>query len=88
MRPKVTLELSQEAYDELVSLSDTIGFSPEMAMMYAVRLVNACIREGLLTDTPSRAWPKEAQADDLFDTGTGGKVIAFPARKELEERKE
>ena len=46
-----------------------------MAVVYAVRLVSACVREGLLRDVPSRAWPREARL-----TGTGGKVLAFPAK--------
>ena len=44
---------------------------------YAVRLVNACIREGLLTDVPARAWPEEARME-------WGKVIEFPGAKKTE----
>lgn len=74
------IKLAEDTYEELLALSDMLGFSPDMAATYAIRLVNACIREGLLTDVPSRAWPREA--DMLAGTGTGGKVIDFTrARK-------
>ena len=74
MRPKVTMEMEQATYDELLTLSETIGYPPEAALSYAVRLVNACIREGLLTDVPARAWPEEARMER-------GKVIEFPGAK-------
>lgn len=74
MRPKITMEIGQATYDELLTLSETIGYPPEAALSYAVRLVNACIREGLLTDVPARAWPQEAHMDR-------GKVIEFPGAK-------
>ena len=78
MRPKVTMEMEQATYDELLTLSETIGYPPEAALSYAVRLVNACIREGLLTDVPARAWPEEARMER-------GKVIEFPGAKKTEE---
>ena len=77
MRPKITMEIGQATYDELLTLSETIGYPPEAALSYAVRLVNACIREGLLTDVPARAWPQEAHMDQ-------GKVIEFPGAKKTE----
>ena len=77
MRPKITMEIWQDTYDELLTLSETIGYPPEAALSYAVRLVNACIREGLLTDVPARAWPQEAHMDR-------GKVIEFPGAKKTE----
>ena len=77
MRPKITMEIGQATYEELLTLSETIGYPPEAAMSYAVRLVNACIREGLLTDVPARAWPEEARVDR-------GKIIAFPNAKKTE----
>ena len=51
-------------------------------MYYAVRLVNACVREGLLTDVPERLWPDEAKdgVSALSETGTQGKVIEFKRR--------
>ena len=69
MRPKVTMEMEQATYDELLTLSETIGYPPEAALSYAVRLVNACIREGLLTE--------EARMGR-------GKVIEFPGAKKTE----
>lgn len=86
MRATYTLRLTQDAYEELQTLSDTLGFPPEMAAMYAIRLVNACIREGLLTDVPSRAWPPQAQPQSVSG---GGQVIAFPgkAQKKRPRRK-
>ena len=77
MRPTITMEIRRETYEELLTLADTLGYPPEAAMSYAVRLVNACIREGLLTDVPARAWPQEARVDR-------GKVIAFPGAKKTE----
>ena len=41
MRPKITMEIGQATYDELLTLSETIGYPPEAALSYAVRLVNA-----------------------------------------------
>ena len=75
MGRKLSLELTQDTYEDLLALSRQTGFSPEMTAVYAIRLVNACVREGLITDIPVHIWPQEAQ---LFDTGTGGKVIKFP----------
>lgn len=75
MCTKVTMEIPQEASRELDRLADTLGWPREAALLYAVRLVNACFREGLIDDTPPGAWPREAQS--LYGTGTGGKVIAF-----------
>ena len=54
-----------------------MGFAPEAAAIYAVRVMSACIREGLLADLPGCAWPEEARLPGLFDTGTGGKVLSF-----------
>ena len=45
-----------------------------MAAVYAIRLVTACMREGLLSDVPPVAWPERPRM-----TGTGGKVLAFRA---------
>ena len=44
MRPTITMEIRRETYEELLTLADTLGYPPEAAMSYAVRLVNACIR--------------------------------------------
>lgn len=80
MGRKVTLDLEQDVYDTLERLADSLGFTREAAAEYAVRLIGACMREGLLEDVPARAWPKEAQ----LLTGTGGKVIAFPRAAQKE----
>ena len=74
MRATHTIKLTQDTYEELQSLSDTLGYPPELAATYAIRLVNACYREGLLTEAPARAWPREARPSSV----TGSRVIAFP----------
>ena len=69
MRPTITMDIRQETYEELLTLADTLGYPPEAAMSYAVRLVNACIREGLLTDIPTlrdETEPKAAARLSLF----------------------
>ena len=35
MRPKITMEIEQATYDELLTLSETIGYPPEAAMSCA-----------------------------------------------------
>ena len=77
MGMELKLTLTGEDAKELSRLCAAVGFPPEVAAIYAIRLVSACVREGLLADLPG-AWPKEAQIPGLFDTGTGGKVINFP----------
>ena len=76
------LTLTKEMEKELDLLADSLGFPREAAMYYAVRLVNACVREGLLTDVPERLWPDEAKdgVSALSKTGTQGKVIEFKRR--------
>ncbi len=78
MRRKLSLELEQDTRRELAFLADSLGYPEEMAAVYAIRLVSACVREGLLADVPARAWPREARL-----AGAGeGKVLAFaPKRK-------
>ena len=73
----VTLRLDAQTSAQLDALSDALGFPAEMAAVYAVRLIGACMREGLLEDMPSRAWPREA---DLL-TAAVGRVIDFPRVK-------
>ena len=79
----MTLSLSGEAARELALLSESLGFTPEMTAEYAIRLVAACAHEGLIADTPLRAWPEEVrgEAQALRGTGTGGKVLAFTRRE-------
>jgi len=81
MGRKVTLNLDRDVYDTLTALADSLGFTREAAAEYAVRLIGACVREGLIEDVPACAWPKEAQ----LLTGTGGKVIAFKRRTAQKE---
>jgi len=74
------ISLTEETLEELRFLSEQLGYSKDMAVHYAVRLVAACIREGLLTDMPESLWPEEAQSGiaALRSTGTMGKVLFFP----------
>ena len=73
----ITLRLDAQTDAQLEALSDALGYSKEMAAAYAIRLIGACMREGLLEDVPARAWPREA---DLL-TAAMGKVIDFPCVK-------
>ena len=84
MGRKVTLNLDADTRERLSELAGALGCSDELAAIYAVRLVSACVREGLLEDMPG-AWPQEACLPGLFDTGTGGKVLAFRTAKRDEE---
>ena len=83
MGRRVTLDLDEQTLGKLDALADSLGFTQEMAAVYAIRLVSACVEEGLLADVPARAWPREAQ----LLTGTGGKVIEFYARREKDANK-
>ena len=76
------LTLTKEMEREINLLADSLGYSREAAMYYAVRLVNACVREGLLTDMPETLWPDEAQDGirALSGAGSQGKVIEFKRR--------
>ena len=76
----ITLRLDAQTDAQLDALSDALGFSREMAAVYAIRLIGACMREGLLEETPARAWPREA---DLL-TAAMGKVIDFPRLKAVD----
>jgi len=77
MRRTVTLKLDAGTHAQLEALSDALGFSKEMAAVYAIRLVGACMREGLIRDIPAHAWPCEAE----MLTAAADKVIDFPQRK-------
>ena len=61
MGNQVTLNLDADTRGRLCELAQALGCSDELAAIYAVRLVSACVREGLIDDVPARAWPKEAQ---------------------------
>ncbi|MGN0775727.1 MAG: hypothetical protein ACI4MM_03520 [Candidatus Ventricola sp.] len=78
MGHRVTLNLDGQTLEKLDALAGSLGFTQEMAAVYAIRLVSACVEEGLIEDVPACAWPREAQ----LLTGTGGKVIEFYARRE------
>ena len=77
MGRKVTLNLDADTEKKLLQLADALGYPPDMAAVYAVRLVSACMREGLIRDVPARAWPEEAQ--EL--AGGGARVLQMPQRK-------
>ena len=61
MGHRVTLNLDADTAVRLSQLAQRLGCSEELAAIYAVRLVSACVREGLIDDVPARAWPDEAQ---------------------------
>ena len=83
MEENITITLTGETAQMLRLLSDSLGFTPEMTAQYAIRLVAACAHEGLIADTPLRAWPEEVrgEAQALRGNGTGGKVLAFTRRE-------
>jgi len=82
---ELTIRLTKEDAGELAYLSAAVGFPPELAAIYALRLVSACVKEGLFADMPESAWPEEARLPGLFDTGTGGKILAFSRNINEEE---
>ena len=71
--------LSKETRRELARLADTLGMPQEAALLYALRLVNACIEEGLLPDV-KRVLGPQAEESALRSTGTQGKVLHFKQR--------
>ena len=75
MGRKITLNLDADTQKKLAQLGDALGYSQEYAAIYAVRLVSACMREGLMDSVPARAWPEEAQAL----VGGGARVLKMPA---------
>jgi len=77
MGRSISLRLDAQTDTQLEALSQALGYSKEMAAVYAVRLVCACMREGLIEDVPPCAWPREA---DILRAAVG-KVIVFPGRK-------
>ena len=82
MEKRIALRLDAQTDAQLEALSQALGYSREMAAVYAVRLVCACMREGLIEDVPLCAWPEEAK---LIKTAMG-KVIAFPGGKKIKSR--
>ena len=77
MGRKVTLNLDADTERKLTQLCDALGYSREMAAIYAVRLGSACMRDGLIDNTPARAWPEEAQPL----VGGGARVLEMRRRK-------
>lgn len=77
MTRNVTLNLDADTDRKLSALADALGYSREMAAIYAVRLLSACMREGLLYEYPAHAWPEEAQPL----TGAGARVLEMPSKK-------
>ena len=74
MGRKVTLNLDADTRERLSELAGALGCSDELAAIYAVRLVSACVREGLIDDVPARAWPSQAQPL----TGGDTRVLQMP----------
>ena len=58
MGRRVTLDLDEQTLQKLDALAESLGFTQEMAAVYAIRLVSACVEEGLISDVPARAWPR------------------------------
>ena len=80
MERTITLRLDAQTDAQLDALSNALGFSREMAAVYAIRMIGACMREGLIEDVPARAWPQEAN----LLTAAVGRVIDFPCAKAAE----
>jgi len=74
---EVMLNLDADTRERLAQLADSLGCSEELAAVYCVRLVSACVREGLIEDVPARAWPQEAQPL----AGGQARVLNMPARR-------
>ena len=55
MRGKLSVEMTRGDLEALDVIAAQTGFPREAAALYAVRLVAACIREGLLGDEMSAA---------------------------------
>lgn len=83
MERTVTIKLEKSDCEALDRLSAWTGFTPDAAALYAVRLIDACIREGLLDGEMAYAWPQEAQR-----TSEDGRVIAFPGIDAQKGRKD
>ncbi|MBQ4264985.1 MAG: hypothetical protein IJB85_05685 [Clostridia bacterium] len=77
MERGITLHLDENTDERLTELAGLLGYSREMAAVYALRLVSACVREGLIRDVPACAWPGEAKP--LCDTQN--RVLTLPHTK-------
>ncbi len=76
MQKNVQMTLRQDVYEDILALADELNCPPEAAVSYAVRMITACIQEGLLTNMD------ECPEEEEKLTGTMGKVIAFPRKKD------
>ena len=76
MGKTITLNLDADTERKLTALAVHLGYPREMAAIYAVRLVSACMREGLLDGALAGAWPAEAHALE-----GGARVLEMPQRK-------
>lgn len=77
MGRNITLNLDADTERKLSQLAGALGYSQEMAAIYAVRLVSACMREGLMDEYPAYAWPEEAKPL----TGGKARVLKMPRRQ-------
>jgi len=74
------ITLTEDTHKELARLAGRLSVPQEAALYYALRLVNACIDEGLLPDVRD-ALRDAGEADTgLRSTGTQGKVLHFKQR--------
>ena len=76
MGKKIMLNLDADTERKLTALAVHLGYPREMAAIYAVRLVSACMREGLLDGALAGAWPQEAHT-----LPGGARVLEMPRRK-------
>lgn len=76
MQKNVQITVRQDVYDDIMALAEEMNCPPEAAVSYAVRMIYACIQEGLLTNI------SESPQEETKPTGTMGKVLTFPGRKE------
>ena len=70
------ITLTEDTSAELARLACALGVPQEAALFYALRLVNACMDEGLLTDV-GNALGEKLPAQRMCSTGTQGKVLDF-----------
>ena len=75
MGRRITLNLDADTDEKLSALAAGLGCGKELAAIYAVRLVSACVREGLIDDVPARAWPEEIEPF----ASCGARVLHMPA---------
>ena len=59
MQQTLTVELDADTNEQLLLLAQSLGFPKEAAAEYAIRLVCACVREGLIKDVPHAPGPRK-----------------------------